>query len=141
MAVKKAVLLNTNGTHELVDLKGLNDYQKYIGGNIESLPCKSSYLNTNLNKRFKLRCYVNEEGMISNMPNNPWDVLLGALGMHINWSFGGLYGPVLVLKQSGSGEGSVDDYVLNVIKEFEKCENKDSFLTSSFLANLEKINS
>jgi hypothetical protein len=135
----KALILYTNGKYKEVELKdidsedGLDDYQKYVEGSIQSLPITRDYINP-LNittKKQRLSCYVNEEGMLKDLPSNQWAGFLGILGVRLN--FGGIiYGNVIVLSNN---DKNIDPYIVNLAKQFKECEDEDDFYVS-----LQKIN-
>jgi hypothetical protein len=128
----KALVLYTNGEYAEVNLKGFEDYQKYVEGNIESLPIDRGYVNPNkTTTKQRLSCYANEEGMIRQLPSNPWAGFLSVLGVKL-FSNIFIFGNVLVLS---ANDRSIDPYIVNLAKEFTDCEDEDDFYVS-----LEKIN-
>lgn len=131
----KALILYTNGKYEEKALKDLEAYQEVVKGSIEMLPVKRGYVNPSVTTKRKLLCYVNEEGMIAQLPSNPWGGLLQVLGVAMHPAFP-IFGNVIVFSESKDGdEGPVDSYVVSLAKEYKDCEDEDAFFVA-----LEKLN-
>lgn len=114
--------------YEVINLKKIEEYQNYVGGDIESLPIKGGYKNEK-NVQKKLICYVNEEGLLKDLPNNPWAMILDYLGVTIPWNMGGLYGNIIVFTENKEGDdGNIDPYVISLVEKFKECEDEDIFL-------------
>lgn len=135
----KALILYTNGKYEEKSLKDYKEYQKIVGGNIEMLPVMRGYVNPSQHypgaERPRLLCYVNDEGMIKQLPSNPWCGLLSVLGVSV-YSGMPIFGNVIVFSEGEDGdEGVVDPYIVSLVKKYKECEDDDAFFVA-----LEKLN-
>lgn len=135
----KALVLRTNGTCEEMDLKGYEAYQKVVGGNFEMVPITKGYVDPNqkttTTKKKRLTCYANEEGLMLQLPTNPWGGFLQVLGAYISHGFL-IVGDVIVMGTNKDGDdGNVDPYIVSLAKEFIECEDEDEFYV-----NLETLN-
>lgn len=122
----KALVLYTNGTFEEVALKGFEEYQEIVDGSIQIMPLYRSYLNPNTKKRSNLTVYVNEEGLLKQLPQNPWSMLISVFGIHVEWMYGGVYGNIIVFNTSSDNEdANIDPYIIDMAKEFLRCDNNE----------------
>lgn len=81
--------LYTDGKYKELALNGLSDYQTIVKGNIEWMPVEEDA---------KVSCYVNEEGMIRGLPQNPWTPFLASLGV-ILYNGSHVMGNIILLGQ------------------------------------------
>lgn len=107
-----AMLLKEDGICEKVQLRSLEDYQKYCGGNITSLPRRKS--------NSRLVGYCCEDGLFNGMKLNSWSTILKT-----NFGFRGqlYYGPVLMLSIDEEGEEHTIDK--NIEKELRALMKED----------------
>ncbi len=56
----KGLLLNTDGTTEIVILRSTQDYEKYIGGDVQLLPTVKKYISCG-KQWAEIVCFVSEE--------------------------------------------------------------------------------
>jgi hypothetical protein len=135
----RALILYTSGKFDVTNLKGFREYQKYVEGNVELLQIKRAYLSNN-DKKKRLMCYVNDEGLARNLPLNPWACILDLLGVYIPWGYGGIYGNVIAFTENieEEEEGNIDQYVIDTTTKFSECVDEDTFLCE--LETLQKGN-
>lgn len=131
----KALILYSDGRREVKDVKGLKMYQTIVEGNIEALAMISGYVNpekiSNKYKRSELFGYVNEEGMIRELPANPYASILSILGMQLAFP-SCLYGNIILFSyNSQTGKKSaIDSYIIKLFDDFEVCEDENEFLAA-----------
>ena len=124
----KALILYTDGKREVKDIEGLDAYKEVVGGYIESLPITRGYVNPAKEARQSLLCYANEEGMLEQLPLNPYAAVLSLLGVYIHEGVS-VYGNLILFSQSvkGGKKMAVDPYVVKLFDDFEACEDEDKF--------------
>lgn len=136
----KAVILKTNGKFEEKDMKSLEDYQEAVGGGyVERLPrCKAHYfLPATGEQGMPVEAYANEEGMMRQLPSNPWSGFLMAIGFHITWNMV-LFGDIVLF---GKGEKRhIDPALVELIKECKRQDDgkEDDCDIDAFFCALEK---
>lgn len=127
----KVLILRRNGKREVKHIKGYEEYQEAVGGNFELMPTLRGYVNPSqkdASPRRRLTCYANEEGMIRQLPSNPYAGVLSALGVGISFNMY-VFGDVLVFNgfDNNGNEKSVDPYLIKLFEKYEACEDEDTF--------------
>lgn len=91
-------------------LNGLEDYQRLVDGNIELLPTT---------RDAKVTCYVNEDGMLQELPINPWAPFLKTQGAYVRTGTP-IFGNVVVLgEETEDGEDtSIDSSIVKKAASF-----------------------
>lgn len=129
----KALILYTNGNRSVKDVKGLEEYQKIVGGNIESLAMSTGrgYFNPEKSARSELFGYANEEGMVLQLDTNPYAGILNILGVSLAFGIY-LYGNIILFSyNSETGKKSaIDPYIVNLFDAYDACEDEDEFYTT-----------
>ena len=128
------VVLKTDGTWEKKDLEE-EVFGKEVGGYLESVPVRYGYTPDGGKTRRDLLCYANEEGLLKQLPHNPWSALLYALGVDFNLLMG-LCGNLLLLSED---EKSVDPYICEVVEQYKKAD--DDGTSDDFFVELAELHS
>jgi len=110
-----SIVLKIDGTYETMQLSGLSDYKKQLGGYIQMLPGNSIG---------KSVAYVNEEGLLKRLPQNGWSWLLDLLGYNVPWAFGGVMGNCVICKFSASSKKKYLQ-ILQEVDNFKRDEDYD----------------
>lgn len=137
----KALILKTTGKTEVVTLSDLEDYQKYVGGEVRLMTINRGYVDPkqpNLKIRKRLRCYVNGQGITQQLPSNPFAGLLSLLGVGLQFGMF-IFGDVIVLsKNTDHGDDkSIDPYVIDLVDRYIKCVDEEE---EKFYIELEELN-
>ena len=146
-----ALILRTNGKRELKKL-GDDDIAEALGCHfVERFPHTKGYKhpddwsNSNNNNgtghskkgtEHYLSCWVDEEGLLAQRPNNGYAGVLMALNVTLSMGYA-VFGDVVIFSRNKSGtkDCAVDPYVVALCEEYEKCEDEDEFFCA-----LEELN-
>ena len=125
-----ALVLYTDGKREVKDVKDVNDleeYQKIVGGSIERLCIPGSYYNPQKKSHSLVTGFVNDEGMVKDLPTNPYAGILSLLGVELCCGLF-IYGNVILFSATANGgKRAIDPYVVKLFDDYEACEDDDDF--------------
>jgi len=130
----KGLILRTDGSREVrvikdAELADAVEYMPDIDTRVERLPHMRGYRRPGDEGQFErfLSCWVDEEGMMKQLPSNPYAVLLMALNVYVSPP-SIVYGNVVVFSRNQSGkECQIDPYVVQLLDEYDRCEDEDAF--------------
>ena len=112
-----ACLLNVDGTYKYMPMADV-DYREAVGGYITLLPKRQAAATTT--------AYADDEGLLKDLPSNAWSAFLHDIGYHMEWAYGGVRGPVLLVgSQTKTGADRVlPKKMLEQVKAFYDQEMK-----------------
>lgn len=118
----KALILYTDGKYKVKDLKDVEEYGEIVGGSIERLLTIRDYVHPQ-KKSARLTGFVNESGMIDQLPLNPFAGILALLGVD---TYVGLflYGNVILFSDNTK---AIDPYIISLFDEYETCDDVEAF--------------
>ena len=110
----KGLVLYVDGTSKVIDLKDVFEYQKVVGGLVELMPTRYSYITDG--KKSNIVCYVNEEGYLEGLPENKkWEPASRKLG------FGKIMGnAILFTEGKGGDEADIDEYIIEFVHKYNR---------------------
>lgn len=137
-----ALILYTNGKHEVKHLNDIYEYQTIVDGYFTMLPVSRGYVNPEdtetkgVLSRPRLVCYANEEGRTRKMNINPHGGVLSLLGVFLEEMGATAFGNVIVFSDSDDGEDKdIDPYIVSLFDQYEACEDENKFYASLLAIN------
>ena len=122
----KALILYADGRREVKDVKGVDEFCKIVGGSLESLPVLRDYVKPN-KKTGRLMGFVNDSGMIEQLPSNPYAGILSILGVSIHLGIY-VYGNVILFSENEDGDRRpIDPYIIQLFEDYDDCGDEDAF--------------